>query len=194
MRARQDPARLLTLTMIGYLAVNLVVSGLMPPIKGWEEHPAIDIVFTSAWYFLLLRVAGRSERVLQTATAVIGFQTVEWLDSFRHYVERELGGHDQKVAAAGPCRVIHRHAGDDHQDRHEQEEDEQLERRHRDREGAPRGELLRWGLVPYWAKDPKTLGLKLINARSETKYTALMVATQHRDSTAAVRLLNLPGE
>ena len=34
-----------------------------------------------------------------------------------------------------------------------------------DREGEPRGELLRWGLVPYWAKDPKTLGLKLINAR-----------------------------
>jgi len=28
-----------------------------------------------------------------------------------------------------------------------------------------------------------------VNARSETKYTALMVATQHRDSTAAVRLL-----
>jgi trehalose 6-phosphate synthase len=24
---------------------------------------------------------------------VIGFQTEEWLDSFRHYVERELGGH-----------------------------------------------------------------------------------------------------
>jgi putative SOS response-associated peptidase YedK len=40
-----------------------------------------------------------------------------------------------------------------------------------DREGAPRGELLRWGLVPYWAKDPKTLGLKLINARSETMLT-----------------------
>jgi putative SOS response-associated peptidase YedK len=37
-----------------------------------------------------------------------------------------------------------------------------------DREGAPRGELLRWGLVPYWAEDPKKLGLKLINARSET--------------------------
>jgi putative SOS response-associated peptidase YedK len=40
-----------------------------------------------------------------------------------------------------------------------------------DREGEPRGELLRWGLVPYWAKDPKTLGLKLINARSETMLT-----------------------
>jgi putative SOS response-associated peptidase YedK len=37
-----------------------------------------------------------------------------------------------------------------------------------DREGAPRGELLRWGLVPHWAEDPATLGLKLINARSET--------------------------
>jgi putative SOS response-associated peptidase YedK len=40
-----------------------------------------------------------------------------------------------------------------------------------DREGAPRGELLRWGLVPAWTRDPKTLGLKLINARSETMLT-----------------------
>src|SRR3954447_26646871 len=37
-----------------------------------------------------------------------------------------------------------------------------------DREGAPRGELLRWGLVPHWADDPAKLGLKLIHARSET--------------------------
>jgi len=36
-----------------------------------------------------------------------------------------------------------------------------------DREGAPRGELLRWGLVPSWAKQPET-GLKMINARVET--------------------------
>ncbi len=36
-----------------------------------------------------------------------------------------------------------------------------------DREGAPRGELLRWGLVPSWAKRPDT-GLKMINARVET--------------------------
>jgi putative SOS response-associated peptidase YedK len=36
-----------------------------------------------------------------------------------------------------------------------------------DRDGAPRGELLRWGLVPTWAKTPAT-GLKLINARVET--------------------------
>ena len=36
-----------------------------------------------------------------------------------------------------------------------------------DREGAPRGELLQWGLVPSWADSPK-LGVKMINARLET--------------------------
>jgi putative SOS response-associated peptidase YedK len=36
-----------------------------------------------------------------------------------------------------------------------------------DKHGAPRGELLRWGLVPSWAKDP-SIGSKLINARVET--------------------------
>jgi putative SOS response-associated peptidase YedK len=36
-----------------------------------------------------------------------------------------------------------------------------------DRAGAPRGDLLRWGFVPTWAKGPDT-GLKMINARLET--------------------------
>jgi len=36
-----------------------------------------------------------------------------------------------------------------------------------DREGSPRGDLLRWGLVPSWAEQPDT-GLKMINARVET--------------------------
>lgn len=36
-----------------------------------------------------------------------------------------------------------------------------------DRDGRPRGELLRWGLVPSWAENPQ-LGLKMINARAET--------------------------
>ena len=34
------------------------------------------------------------------------------------------------------------------------------------REGEPRGELLRWGLVPYWAKDLK-VGFANINAKAE---------------------------
>ncbi len=36
-----------------------------------------------------------------------------------------------------------------------------------DRDGAPRGELLRWGLVPHWAKDTRD-AFKRINARAET--------------------------
>ena len=36
-----------------------------------------------------------------------------------------------------------------------------------DREGAARGEELRWGLVPHWASGP-TSPLKMINARAET--------------------------
>ena len=36
-----------------------------------------------------------------------------------------------------------------------------------DKQGVPRGELLRWGLVPSWAKDP-SIGSKMINARVET--------------------------
>jgi putative SOS response-associated peptidase YedK len=36
-----------------------------------------------------------------------------------------------------------------------------------DREGVPRAEMLRWGLVPSWAERPDT-GLKMINARLET--------------------------
>ena len=36
-----------------------------------------------------------------------------------------------------------------------------------DREGNPRGELLRWGLVPSWADSPK-IGARMINARVET--------------------------
>ena len=32
----------------------------------------------------------------------------------------------------------------------------------------PEGALLRWGLVPFWASDPKELGVRTINARAET--------------------------
>jgi len=48
---------LLALTVAAFLAVNFVVSSLL-------------------WYVVLLRLAGRPERTLQTTSAVFGFQTV----------------------------------------------------------------------------------------------------------------------
>ena len=38
----------------------------------------------------------------------------------------------------------------------------------RPRDAEPEATLLRWGLVPYWASDPKEIGVKTINARAET--------------------------
>jgi len=67
---------LLALTMIAYFGVSFVVANLLPSLPGWEVHPAIEILFWLVWYFVLLRIAGRSERILQTTTAVIGFQAV----------------------------------------------------------------------------------------------------------------------
>lgn len=39
-----------------------------------------------------------------------------------------------------------------------------------DREGRRRLDFYRWGLIPFWAKDPK-MGARMINARSETVET-----------------------
>ena len=55
-----------------------------------------------------------------------------------------------------------------------------------DREGAPRGDVLRWGLVPHWADSPK-LGARMINARAET----LAEKPAFRDALARRRCLVL---
>src|SRR5256714_13096653 len=76
-RGPQDlPAstRLLALTVSAYLGVNLVVSSVLPPVKSWPAQVLVDTLFTLAWYVALLKLLGRSERILQTATAVFGLQ------------------------------------------------------------------------------------------------------------------------
>ena len=35
-------------------------------------------------------------------------------------------------------------------------------------DAGPAGALLRWGLVPFWASDPREVGVTTINARAET--------------------------
>ncbi len=81
-------ALLLALTVLGYVAINFVVNAVLPPLDGpWLLRLLLDVAFTLAWYALLLKLARRPERILQTTTAVFGFQAVlspvlvvaEWL-------------------------------------------------------------------------------------------------------------------
>lgn len=68
---------LLALTVAAYFLVTFVVASLAPPFEGpWLGHLCVDVVFMFVWYGVLLTLARRPERFLQTATAVYGFQTV----------------------------------------------------------------------------------------------------------------------
>jgi hypothetical protein len=78
---------LLALTLLGYLGVTFAVCSVLPPLRGWPAQVLVTALFTLLWYVVLLRVCKRSERLLQTATAVFGLQallaplqsTCEWL-------------------------------------------------------------------------------------------------------------------
>lgn len=79
---------LLALTVVGYFTINLVISAMLPSLDGpWLPRLLLDVAFTLAWYVLLLKLMRRPERILQTTTAVFGFQAVlspvlvvsEWL-------------------------------------------------------------------------------------------------------------------
>jgi hypothetical protein len=67
---------LLALTVCGFLAASAVVSGLLPPGPGWAPQLLVETLFTLGWYAALLQLVGRSERFLQTATAVFGLRLV----------------------------------------------------------------------------------------------------------------------
>lgn len=70
-------AAVLAATAGGYFLVNCLVSAVLPPVKGpLFAQLVVDVLFTFAWYALLLTIAHRPERFLQTTTAVFGYQTV----------------------------------------------------------------------------------------------------------------------
>jgi hypothetical protein len=67
---------LLALTVGAYLGVNFLVASVLPSVKDGTAQVLIDTLFTLLWYVALLRLLGRGERVLQTATAVFGLQAL----------------------------------------------------------------------------------------------------------------------
>jgi hypothetical protein len=76
-RGPQDlPASLLLLllTLAGYVAVNALVSSVLPVSGDWPAQLTVEVLFTLGWYAALLRIVGRRERFLQTATGVFGLR------------------------------------------------------------------------------------------------------------------------
>jgi hypothetical protein len=69
--------RVLGITVVAYMLLSLLLSSVMPVVA--ESRVAlvlVDSALALAWYWVVLRVAGRTERFLQTAAAIFGFQTV----------------------------------------------------------------------------------------------------------------------
>ena len=68
---------LLLLTIVAYAGLDALLLSVAPGLPG---NPAlligIDIGVTLVWYAMLLRIAHKPERYLQTVTAVLGFQLV----------------------------------------------------------------------------------------------------------------------
>jgi hypothetical protein len=63
---------LLVLTVLAYWVIRYAVSLAAPPAEHWRVHLLVQVVFTLAWYAVLLRAVGKPERFLQAATAIFG--------------------------------------------------------------------------------------------------------------------------
>jgi hypothetical protein len=68
---------LLLLTVVAYFTVNVLMVLLLPLLGGpWLRALALDVTFTVGWYWTLLRLLGRGERFVQTASAILGYRTI----------------------------------------------------------------------------------------------------------------------
>jgi hypothetical protein len=68
---------LLPLTIAAYVLLSCAVGALLPSLHpGWLLQVAADALFVALWYWLLLAIARRRDRYLQTATALFGLQTI----------------------------------------------------------------------------------------------------------------------
>lgn len=70
-------AVLLVLTIAVYVLLSLALSAVVPVADGNRiVLIALDSFFAIAWYWVVMRLAGRPERFLQTAAAIFGYQTI----------------------------------------------------------------------------------------------------------------------
>jgi hypothetical protein len=69
--------RSLGVTVIAYMLLSLALSSLMPAVPDSRfVLIVVDSALGLAWYWVVLKLAGRPERFLQTVAAIFGFQTV----------------------------------------------------------------------------------------------------------------------
>jgi hypothetical protein len=68
---------LLWLTIAINVLLGLLLGSLIPLPGGNRVAMALaEAAFVLAWYWALMRIAGRPERFLQTSSAIFGFQTI----------------------------------------------------------------------------------------------------------------------
>ena len=73
---------LLPLTIAAYVLLSALIGELLPPVQpSWQVQLALDVPFMLLWYGVLLAIAGRHERFLQTASALFGVESVLALPS-----------------------------------------------------------------------------------------------------------------
>lgn len=66
----------LALAVAGYAAANAIALAVVPTEAGWGPRLLADVLFTLGWYVVVLKLAGRPERILQTTSAVFGYQAL----------------------------------------------------------------------------------------------------------------------
>jgi hypothetical protein len=68
---------LLPIAIGAYLALSLALGEALALLRtGWALAVVVDTAFLALWYWMLLALAGRRERYLQTASAVFAIQTL----------------------------------------------------------------------------------------------------------------------
>jgi len=68
---------LLPLTIGAYMLISVALGEALPELRtGWAPQVLADTAFVALWYWVLLALARRRERYLQTAAALFGLQCV----------------------------------------------------------------------------------------------------------------------